>query len=94
MAAVVDANLRWVARFSAYVHTLAPLNEPLGADFGRLAITCWPPKGSMNGKLDFFVVIDTAWVSSKQLASGAKTRGTLRAARLRNLETRMVRGGS
>jgi hypothetical protein len=49
----------------------------------------------MNGELDFFVVIDAAWVSSKQLASGAKTRGTLRAARLRNLETnRMVRGGS
>ena len=49
----------------------------------------------MNSKLDFFVAIDAAWVSSEQLASSAKTRGTLRAVRLRNLETnRMVRGGS
>ena len=49
----------------------------------------------MNSELDFFVVIDAAWVSSKQLASSAKTRGTLLAATLSNLGTnRMVCGGS
>jgi hypothetical protein len=48
----------------------------------------------MNSTLDFFVVIDAARVSDVQLASSARTRGTLRAVRLRNLETnRKVRGG-
>ena len=45
MAAAVEVNLRLVARFPATpnAHTLAPLNEPLGADFGRNAINTIAP---------------------------------------------------
>jgi|GEM_PF-2106631 hypothetical protein len=38
----------------------------------------------MNCRSDFIVVIDAAWVSRKQLALSAKTRGTLKSARRRN----------
>jgi hypothetical protein len=48
----------------------------------------------MNCNPDFFVALDASWMCSEQLASSAKTRGTLRAVRLRDPEiTRMFCGG-
>jgi hypothetical protein len=49
--------------------------------------------GSMNSGLNFFVVVDAAWVSDVQLASSVRTRSMTRAVRLKDLETnRKVRG--